>query len=358
MSFSKLLERRPENVLKRLGKKSKILLLSGREIFDSLYDLPLSLIACNTRIKWVIPGIMRAAKECEAVVGFELARTECNLEGGYTGFTPFSFFDTVAEFAEKENFNLPFFLHADHTSVRDASDQEIDYARRLLMACYEAGYTSFAIDASHNPLNENMRITLELGMDLDRKGFGLEVEVGEITAGEEMGKITEISEAVEYISFLTSNEMTPDLLAINNGSRHGNYKEGEEIFIDLQRTKEIFDALKKWRVSIAQHGTTGTPDEIISKFPLHGIKKVNVGTLWQNIAHSNLPKELFESMKKWAEVNKKDIKYANKEFKKEIDSIGKKYQERILEESYREALKLIKTLNSVGSANAVMKKLG
>lgn len=356
MNLSKILDKRPENVLKRLGKNSRILLLSSRDIFSSIYDLNLSIIACNTRVKWVIPGIMRAAKELDAVVGFELARTECNLEGGYTGFTPYIFFETVVEFAEREKFYLPFFIHADHTAVRNNSKEEVDYARKLLKACYDAGYTSFAIDASHNPLDDNKKITLELAHELDEEGFGIEVEVGEIKSGEERGKITEVSEALEYISFLTENSLTPDLLAINNGSKHGNYKEGEEVFIDLQRTKEIFDALKKWRVGIAQHGTTGTPDEIIGKFPFHGIKKVNVGTLWQNIAHSNLPPDLFKKMKEWAEANKKDIKYANKEFKKEIDSIEKEFQEKIIEKSYHETIKLIKALNNSGSANAIFER--
>lgn len=356
MKLEKILDKRPKNVLKRLGMGSKILLLSSRDIFSSIYDLNLSIIACNTRIKWVIPGIMRAAKELNAVVGFELARTECNLEGGYTGFTPFTFFETVVEFAEREKFYLPFFIHADHTAVRNNSKEEIDYARRLLKACYDAGYTSFAIDASHNPLDDNKKITLELAYELDKEGFGIEVEVGEIKSGEEEGKITEVSEALDYISFLTENGLTPDLLAINNGSKHGNYKEGEEVFIDLQRTKEVFDALNKWKVGIAQHGTTGTPDEIIGKFPFHGIKKVNVGTLWQNIAHSNLPPELFKKMKEWAEENKKDIKYANKEFKEEIDSIEKEFQEKIIEKSYLETIKLIKALNSDGSANAIFER--
>lgn len=358
MGLNKILQKRPENVIKRLGRESKVPLLSSKDIFGSIYDLNLSVIACNTRIKWVIPGIMRAAKEMNFVVGFELARTECNLEGGYTGFTPFAFAETVVEFAEREEFYLPFFIHADHTSVRNKSPEEMEYARKLLKACYEAGYTSFAIDASHNPLEDNKRITLELAKDLDKEGFGIEVEVGEISSAGESPKITEVSEAVDYISFLFDNGLTPDLLAINNGAKHGNYKEEEEIFIDLKRTEEIFFALKKWEVGIAQHGTTGTPDEIIRKFPFHGIKKVNVGTLWQNIAHSNLPPELFKKMKEWAEANRKDIKYANREFKQEIDSIEKNYQEIIAQHSYIEAVKLIKILGGTGSANAVIEKLG
>ncbi|MGQ9618548.1 MAG: class II fructose-bisphosphate aldolase [Candidatus Aminicenantia bacterium] len=358
MSIDKILKMRPQNVINKLGKNSKLLLLSSRDIFEAIYDLPLSIMACNTRVKWVIPGIMRAAKEFSAVVGFELARTECNLEGGYTGFTPYTFFETVVEFAERENFYLPFFIHADHTTVRNTSKEEIEYARKLLQACYDAGYTSFAIDASHNPLPENMEITLELGMQIDREGLGLEVEVGEITSSGENAKITEVSEAIEYISFLKGNGLTPDLLAINNGSKHGNYKEGETVFIDLERTKEVAEALRRWNVGIAQHGTTGTPNEIIAKFPFYGIKKVNVGTLWQNIAHSNLPPELFNRMKEWAEANRKDIKYANKEFKNEIDSINRNYQNKIIEEAKKEAVKLIKLLNCAGSSNIILERLG
>ena len=59
----------------------------------------------------------------------------------------------------------------------------------------------------------------------------------------------------------------PELLAINNGSKHGNYLEGEKISIDLDRTGEIYREIHgRFGVSIVQHGLTGTPLHLIGKF--------------------------------------------------------------------------------------------
>ena len=39
-------------------------------------------MACNTRIRHVVPGIMRAAEELDAIVGFEMAKSEGHIDGG------------------------------------------------------------------------------------------------------------------------------------------------------------------------------------------------------------------------------------------------------------------------------------
>ncbi len=71
-----LLHRVPERVRALLGNDSTVCLLNGRDVFLALKDEPLIVMACNPRIKHVIPGIMKAAEELDAVIAFELTRTE------------------------------------------------------------------------------------------------------------------------------------------------------------------------------------------------------------------------------------------------------------------------------------------
>ncbi|HEX8960997.1 MAG TPA: fructose-bisphosphate aldolase, partial [Geobacteraceae bacterium] len=61
-----LLERVPEKIAKKLGSKSGVCLLNGRDIFSLLNREKMIVMACNTRIKHVIPGIMKAAEELDA----------------------------------------------------------------------------------------------------------------------------------------------------------------------------------------------------------------------------------------------------------------------------------------------------
>jgi len=357
-TLEKVMEKRPEGIIKKLGAKSKVCLLDSHKIFNILKDKKVIIMACNIRIKHVIAGIMRAAEELDAIVAFELARSEGNVEGGYTGQTPQIFFDTVIGYAEKTGFSKPFFIHGDHITVKDTSEKEIETARGLIKTELEAGYTSFAIDASHNYIPDNVRITTELVRPIVAKNFGLEVEVGEIKAIQDGGEITSVEEAVTYIDGLDKNGIHPDLLAINNGSKHGNYKAGEEVHIHLDRTGEIYNAIKGKGICIAQHGITGTPLTMVGQFADYGIRKGNVGTEWQNIAHRHIPKDLMAEMNKWCDDNKKDLKFATKPFKAKIDSIPTSNIKSMEEDAYKSAKDFIKAFRAVGTAGMVIEALG
>ncbi|NOY52214.1 MAG: class II fructose-bisphosphate aldolase [Deltaproteobacteria bacterium] len=347
----------PENARKNLGSNSKVCILSSKDVFDILKPEKVIVMACNTRIRHVIPGIMRAAQELDAVVAYELAKSEGNLKGGYTGMTPETFFETVVGYAEEMNFTTPFFLHGDHVTTKSPDPEVVGDSRELIEAELAAGYTSIAIDASFNENPDNVKISTELGKIVREAGAGLEAEVGEVLGTGVDARITSVEDAVEFIEGMNANGIVPDLLAINNGSKHGNYKPGEDVHIDLQRTQEIYDAVRKWNVAIAQHGITGTPVHLLGRFADHGIRKGNVGTFWQNVAHEGLPPELMQQMREWAEKEKTDIKKATVVFKKEIDSIPEEYRIRIADQAYENAKEFITNFRAEGTASKVINGL-
>jgi fructose-bisphosphate aldolase, class II len=349
-NVEKLMEKRPPQVAKKLGSASKVLLVSSDPVFRALKDHKVIIMACNTRIKHVIPGIMRAAQELDAIIAFELAKSEGNLKGGYTGMDPYIFFDTVMGYADEVKFTKPFFIHGDHTTTKSKEPEVIADSRALIKAELEAGYTSVAIDASFNHIPDNIIITTDLGRDVKAAGAGLEVEVGEIKSAGYEGEITTVPEAVDFITGLEKNGIRPNLLAINNGSKHGNYLPGEEVHIDLKRTGEIYDAIKKWGVNIAQHGITGTPLALVGQFADYGIRKGNVGTNWQNIAHECLPTDLMQAMRDWAKKEGKDIKFATKQFYSEINGIPEEYKKKTEQAAYASAKDFIKAFRAPGTA--------
>jgi fructose-bisphosphate aldolase class II len=148
-----------------------------------------------------------------------------------------------------------------------------------------------------------------------------------------------------------------DLLATNNGSKHGNYKPGEEVHIELKRTGEIYNAIKKWGVCIAQHGITGTPLDQVGQFADYGIRKGNVGTNWQNIAHDCIPADLMSKMREWAKKENKDIKFATKQFLTDINSMSKDCVKKTEEASYRSAAEFITAFRARGTASLVARRL-
>ena len=110
----------------------------------------------------------------------------------------------------------------------------------MIDAQIDAGYTSFAIDASHLFNFEGKtsgkswkRISLatsDLALYIKNrmkgKDFGLEVEVGEIGRKDNHGLIlTKPEEAVAFIKALQENDVHPQVLAIANGAPTGMYDE-------------------------------------------------------------------------------------------------------------------------------------
>lgn len=349
--YSHLLSRVPHQVRKLLGSESRVCLLNGTDIFSSFKNDNLIIMACNARIGHVIPGIMQAAEELDAVVAFELTKTEGGLDGGYTGLTPSLFFETIVTYAERSKFTKPFILHADHITIKDTSPAERLEAEQLIEAQIASGFTSFALDASFNPIDDNIDIIHQISGPIVAAGYGLEVELGEVKPVGTESDLTTVEESETFLSGLGDRGITPQLLAINNGSKTGNYIEGQIVNIDLERTRKIHGiALSHGLSGLVQHGITGTPLRIVGKLAEYGIRKGNIGTLWQNVVHAGLPLDLMDSMRRWARENKCDIKYATGVFKSDIDAIPEEYVKQIQDMAYHETKEFISAFGAKGSA--------
>ncbi len=348
----------PARIRSKLGSGSSICLLNGRNIFNALRHENMIVMACNPRIKHVIPGIMRAAQELDAIVAFELTKTEGGLDGGYTGQTPEYFFTTIIEYAEQSGFTKPFFIHGDHVTIRDTTVAEATEAERLLKAEIEAGFTSFALDASFNPLGDNIAIVTTLAQPIIAEGYGLEVELGEVRPVGSESNLTTVEETETFLSSLAERGVRPQMLAIDNGSKSGNYLEGEMVRIDLERTLEIYQRAVSFGVAgLVQHGITGTPLRIVGKLADYGIRKGNIGTLWQNVAHAGLPLDLMDAMRRWSRENRRDIKYATGVFKSDIDAIPEENVRQIHDMAYREAKEFLIAFRAKGSATLLAQDL-
>lgn len=368
--------------------------MPGNKVYNALKDHNSIILACNPRITiGVVKGIFRAAKDLDAALIIELAKNECNQDGGYTGLTPKLFSEHLKK-ANKEIKHDVWVLHADHLGVQKVPE-DIQFLKDLISAQIKAGYTSFAIDASHQfnfegktveeELEPNIRATIELAKYLNKKmagkEFGLEVEVGEIGRKSTGGMIlTKPEEAVTFIKKLNEAGVYPNLIAIANGSIHGNKYDDygnliPQTTINIKLTQDVAKALRDngCQVRIAQHGITGTPLDIIeNQFPHGDILKGNVATLFQNIVFDALEKhhhDLWQEMFDWTIKNKpiegkktqeifgKNGKFAPKVFYNKIYAMSDGCREEIEENSYKAASDHIKAFKSEGSASIVRKKL-
>jgi len=272
--YKELLEKRPLNAQARFGSEP-LGLVSGRDIAAAAKETESIVLAGNARNALVIKGLMKAAKELNAPVLIELAKSE----NTYCGATYDNIPDYALRYSAELGHGVVFALHVDHYAIKGRDDllKGVGDLTRILAN----GFTSVAIDASHLDDYANLAATRDLGTWLP-SCLGLEVEVGEIKGA---GELTTVEEALYFIGGLNAWGVFPDYLAISNGSLHGTYdiSAGVQEGIDLARTKEIADAIAPYGVSIAQHGISGTPFDKVSKFSKYGINKGNVATLFQNV---------------------------------------------------------------------------
>jgi fructose-bisphosphate aldolase class II len=358
--------------------------LPGDVMFDALYPPQEIILSANPRMtKQVLEGILQAAKDTDNVVIMELALSEMDLNGGYCGVTPASFAQRVREAAEKVGW-FGYVLHADHLTVKKGTDEEIENVKKEIDARVEAGFSSYAVDSSflfdrtksdvQGQLENIIRVSTLLFKYIEGKGmahYGKEGEVGEIGIKE----FTEVSEATHYVDSLKANGIDLNWLAIANGSKHGVTVSADgkiipQLTINIQRTVEIADELsKKYRTRIVQHGTTGTPIELIAEhFPKGKVSKCNVGTFWMLIVWDVLKifePELYKKMFDWtiknykkddtpdAEVFAKDGKRATKQFFNEIENISEETKNAIRARAYVEALVWFRAFGARGNAKKV-----
>jgi fructose/tagatose bisphosphate aldolase len=267
---------RPPNVVK-LFPNSKALIVSGKFIDRAMIAKGKSIaMAANGRNYFVIRGALKAAQQANAAIIIEIAKSE----GGANAYCAVNYWNIariVDALCNEMNITIPVALHADHYGIK--KDEDIEEAKTEIPTLFEAGLTSIAIDASHLPDDKNLLANIELNPSIP-KWAGLETEVGEIKGKE---GLSTVDEALFLIQGLNANNIFPDWIALNNGTTHGIEASDQGIQVDL--TAEIHEALAKYKISGAQHGTSGNNSERLREI---GAKtrttKANVATALQMIS--------------------------------------------------------------------------
>ncbi len=155
--------------------------------------------------------------------------------------------------------SIPVALHLDHGK---------NFA--LNMRCIRHGWTSVMMDASLQPMEENIAAVREVVKAAHCLDISVEAELGFIGGKEgdaDAGDVyTKPEDAKRFFE-----ETGCDSLAIAVGTQHGLYK--GEVKIDYQRIRDIKEAVGGRPLVL--HGTSFVPLEMISKAIDSGINKVN-----------------------------------------------------------------------------------
>jgi len=267
---------RPPNIT-NLFPNSRALIVSGKVIDRALLAKGKAMtIAANGRSNTVIRGILKAAQRANAAVIIEIAKSE----GGANAYCASSFWNLARQVDATMNelaIRVPVAIHADHYGIK--SDKDVQKGKIEIPSIFDAGITSIAIDASHLPDDKNLLANIALGSYVP-KWAGYETEVGEIKGTQ--GLSTK-DEASFLIQGLNAHNIFPDWIALNNGTTHG--IEASDMGIQVALTTEIHNALAEYKISGAQHGTSGNNSERLKDITENtNTTKANVATALQMIS--------------------------------------------------------------------------
>ena len=274
--FEKALEiGRPPNVVK-LFPNSRALLVSGKVIDRAMIAKGKAMtIAANGRNHFVIRGTLQAAQRANAAVIIEIAKSEGGASS-YCAVTSWSIARETDALCNELGITVPVAIHADHYGIK--GEKDLKAAMIEIPSMFDAGNTSIAIDASHLPDDQNLLSNLAINPYIP-KWAGYETEVGEIKGKE---GLSTVEEALFLIQGLNAHGIFPDWIALNNGTTHG--IEASDAGIQVQLTKDIHTALAKYKISGAQHGTSGNNSERLREIARHTrTTKANVATALQMI---------------------------------------------------------------------------
>lgn len=275
--FRRLIEiGRPPNIQK-LFPNSQALLVSGKVIDRAMLAKGKAMtIAANARNYFVIKGALQAAQRAQAPIIIEIAKSE----GGRDAYCAINYWNMakyVDQLCNELAITVPVAIHADHYGIKKQSD--VEQAKTEIPSIFDAGITSIAIDASHMPDADNLLANLALKAYIP-SWAGLETEIGEIKGKE---GLSTPDEALFLIQGLNAHDIFPDWIALNNGTTHGLEASAQGIQVDL--TKKIHEVIASYKVSGAQHGTSGNSSERLREIAsLTHTTKANVATALQMIS--------------------------------------------------------------------------
>ncbi|GAB4230849.1 MAG: class II fructose-bisphosphate aldolase [Deltaproteobacteria bacterium] len=267
---------RPPNV-KALFPHSRALIVSGKVVDRAMLARGNAItIAANGRNYFVIRGALRAAQRANAPLIVEIAKSE----GGQKAYCAVNYWNMariVDALCNEMGITVPVAIHADHYGIKN--DKDLEAAKVEIPTLFEAGITSIAIDASHQPDDKNLLASIAINPFIP-KWAGLETEVGEIKGAE---GLSTPGEALFLVRGLNARGISPDWIALNNGTTHG--IEASDAGIQVELTARIHEAIAPYNVSGAQHGTSGNRSERLREIARRTrTTKANVATALQMIS--------------------------------------------------------------------------
>ncbi|MCB5906011.1 class II fructose-bisphosphate aldolase [Streptomyces pinistramenti] len=167
---------------------------------------------------------------------------------------------TRATLALAEDSSAPIAVHLDH--ITDAE---------LVRQGAAAGVSSFMVDASAFPYDENVATTAALTAWCHERGSFVEAELGKVGGKDGVHAPGTRTDPDEALAFIDATGV--DALAVAVGSSHAMHE--RTTVLDKELIGRLQAALP---VPLVLHGSSGVPDEELQRAIAAGMTKINIST--------------------------------------------------------------------------------
>jgi fructose-bisphosphate aldolase class II len=227
------------------------MIVSTKELFKAAYGT-FAVGAYNINNMEQTLGLFRGSLDSQAPFIIQISR-------GARSYADKRMLEAMIKAADEIFPDAIFAVHLDHGDLATA------------LECIESGfYSSVMIDASHEALEENIRITRQVVDAAHARGISVEAELGQLGGVEEHVQVDEknanLTDPAEAEIFV--KESGCDSLAVAIGTSHGAYKFSGHQGLHLDVAAEIQKRLPGF--PLVMHGSSSVPQEEIARINAAG----------------------------------------------------------------------------------------
>ena len=257
-------------------------LVNTKKMFEMAYKNGYAIGAFNVNNMEITQGIIEAVAEEKAPLILQVSR-------GGRQYASLSYLRAIIDVVVEENPDIPIAINLDHGDTFETCKQFVD-----------AGFTSVMIDASKQPLEENIKVTKQVVEYAHPRDVVVEAELGQLGGIEEdVVGVDDVSKHVadpdQVQEFVEKSGC--DSLAIACGTSHGAYKFKTapklafDVIEEIQKRlpgyplvmhgsssvlKEFVDLINKYGGQMPN--AMGVPEKMVSRAAKMGMCKVNIDT--------------------------------------------------------------------------------
>ncbi|ADO71642.1 hypothetical protein [Stigmatella aurantiaca] len=140
--LDKVLTLRPANAVARLGPGSRLPVLTPHELLRALDSVPVALPCLPVQAKAALPGLLRAARAEDAVLGLACAHPLADRGAGTR------FVEAVKAAAEEAEHRRPLFLQAGPVRVSPPGPEGLQAQQEAIFHLVDAGFSLVSLDVS------------------------------------------------------------------------------------------------------------------------------------------------------------------------------------------------------------------